>query len=140
MNFFFFYVTKIAIWLSLSLFKPDVQAAGEAFSPQKRTSSPPKMKFIHFFLFMWVIFVLLDPDLDCESRSGSTTLAIAGIRYSNEALDCKHRAREKYNIARPPPAAPRNFRSQFRTIRSTTVTRSREFRPQNTDIVCGHQI
>jgi hypothetical protein len=37
----------------------DVQATGEAFSPQKRTSSTSKPIF---FLFLWVIFALLDPD------------------------------------------------------------------------------
>jgi hypothetical protein len=29
-----------------------------------------KMKFINFFLYLWVIFALLDPDPDCESGSG----------------------------------------------------------------------
>ncbi len=38
-----------------------VQVTEEAFSPQKRTSSTSKMKFLHFFLFLWVIFAL--PDL-----------------------------------------------------------------------------
>ncbi len=30
----------------------------------------------NFFLFLWAIFALLDPDLDSESGSGSTTLSI----------------------------------------------------------------
>jgi hypothetical protein len=29
-----------------------------------------KMKFINCFLFLWAVFALLDPDPDCESRSG----------------------------------------------------------------------
>ncbi len=43
-----------------------------------------KLKFINFFLFLWVIFALQDPNPDCESgpgygsrdpiESGSTTL------------------------------------------------------------------
>ncbi len=43
-----------------------VQAIGEAFSPQKGTSVPAlqNMKFLNFFLFLWVIFALLDLDLD----------------------------------------------------------------------------
>ncbi len=45
----------------------DVQATGEALSPQKRTSSTSNMKFLHFFLFLWVIFALLDPDPDPKS-------------------------------------------------------------------------
>jgi hypothetical protein len=36
----------------------DVQATGEDFSPQKRTSRREKMKY---FLFLWVYFALLDP-------------------------------------------------------------------------------
>jgi hypothetical protein len=40
----------------------DIQATGAAFSPQKRTSN--EMKFINLFLFLWVIFALLDPDLN----------------------------------------------------------------------------
>ncbi len=28
------------------------------------------MKFINLFLFLWVIFALLDPDVDSESGSG----------------------------------------------------------------------
>jgi hypothetical protein len=30
-----------------------------------------KMKFLNFFLFLWIIFALLDSDPDCESGSGS---------------------------------------------------------------------
>jgi hypothetical protein len=37
---------------------------GEAFSPQKRTSSTKNMKILYFFLYLWVIFALLDPDTD----------------------------------------------------------------------------
>jgi hypothetical protein len=36
----------------------------KTFSPQKRTPSTSKMKFINFFLCMWIIFALLDPDTD----------------------------------------------------------------------------
>jgi hypothetical protein len=48
----------------------DVQATEEAFSPQKRTSNTSKHGISEFFLFLWVIFALLDP----ESQSGSETL------------------------------------------------------------------
>ncbi len=41
-----------------------VQATGEDFSPLKRTSSTQKIKFFNFFLCLWVIFALLDPDTD----------------------------------------------------------------------------
>jgi hypothetical protein len=53
---------------------------GEANSPQKRTSSTSSMKFLHFYLFSWVIFALLDLDPDPADQnqcgSGSTTLGI----------------------------------------------------------------
>ena len=45
----------------------DFQAAGEAFSPLKRT-----LNFLHFSLILLINFVLLDPDPDSESGSGST--------------------------------------------------------------------
>ncbi len=48
----------------------DAQAI-EAFSPQKRTSS---MKFIYFFLFLCVFFVLLDPDPDPATKINTDLL------------------------------------------------------------------
>jgi hypothetical protein len=56
-----FFKPKIAIYLSLGC-KKDVQATGDAFSPQKRTSSPSKHEIFNFFLFLWNIFALRDPD------------------------------------------------------------------------------
>jgi hypothetical protein len=41
----------------------DVQATGEAFSPQKRTSSTLIHEISHLFLILWVIFALLYSDL-----------------------------------------------------------------------------
>jgi hypothetical protein len=55
---------KIAIYLSLGLQKGCSEATGEAFTPQKRTSSTSKHEILDFFLYLWVIFALLDPDLD----------------------------------------------------------------------------
>jgi hypothetical protein len=43
------------------------------------------MKFLYISLFLWVIFALLDPDLDFESGSGSTDLMESGYK-----LDPKH--------------------------------------------------
>jgi hypothetical protein len=67
----------------------DVQATGGAFSPQREHPALQKMKFINFFIFLCVIFALLDPDLDCESgsrsrnptESGYTTLLVRGKIY-----------------------------------------------------------
>jgi hypothetical protein len=42
-------------------------ATGEAFSPQKRTSSTSKHEIFKLFIFLWVTFALLDPDPDPES-------------------------------------------------------------------------
>ncbi len=44
-------------WASIK----DVKATGEAFSPQRRTTLQT-MKFLNFFLFLWVTVALLDPD------------------------------------------------------------------------------
>jgi hypothetical protein len=54
-----FFSFKNCNLLILGLHK-GVQATGEAFSPQKRTSSTSKDE-IYCFLFFWVIFALLDP-------------------------------------------------------------------------------
>jgi hypothetical protein len=45
-------------------FIKEVQATGEAFGTQKRTSSNVKHEISSLFLFLWVIFALLDPDSD----------------------------------------------------------------------------
>jgi hypothetical protein len=54
-------MTKIKINLQIIFFMKNhylpIQATLEAFRPQKRTSST-------FFLVLWVIFALLDPDID----------------------------------------------------------------------------
>jgi hypothetical protein len=56
----------------------DVQVAKEAFSSQKRTSSTSKHEISYFFLLLWAIFALLDPDPDSEYGSGSTDLIESG--------------------------------------------------------------
>jgi hypothetical protein len=64
--------TKIAIYLSLSI--KDVQAIGEAFNPQKRTSSTSKHEISLLFLFKCRPFLpswIHNPHPDeCGSRSG----------------------------------------------------------------------
>jgi hypothetical protein len=42
-----------------------------------RTSST-KHEISKFFIFLWVIFALLNPDLDPDSESGSTDLIESG--------------------------------------------------------------
>jgi hypothetical protein len=46
----------------------DIQATEEAFSLQ--TSNFKKHEIFQIFLFLWLIFALLDPDPDSESGSG----------------------------------------------------------------------
>jgi hypothetical protein len=60
----------------------------EAFSPQKRTFSTSKHINSEPFLFLWVIFALLDPDPGSKSGLGSTDLIESG---SNPDPDPKHR-------------------------------------------------
>jgi len=49
----------------------DFQAAGEAFSPPKRTCISSKHEISSLFLILLVNFVLLDPDPDPDSEFGS---------------------------------------------------------------------
>jgi hypothetical protein len=42
----------------------------ERLKPSKENNQHFKNEIINFFLFLWVIFSLLDPDPDCESGSG----------------------------------------------------------------------
>jgi hypothetical protein len=57
------------------------QATGETFSPQKRTSSISKKETDQLFLFLWVIFGLLDPD-------PGTPLNPDPIRIRNTTVGC----------------------------------------------------
>jgi hypothetical protein len=41
-----------------------------SLKPSREHSALPKIKFINFFLCLWVIFALLDPDPDRETGSG----------------------------------------------------------------------
>jgi hypothetical protein len=47
----------------------DTQAKEEAVSPQKRTSSRLKNEIYKFFLFLTVIFALLDPEPDSADQN-----------------------------------------------------------------------
>ncbi len=86
-----FWGSKTTIYLSLSLQK-GFQATEEPFSPQKRTSRTQNIKFLIFFLFLWVIFALLDLDPYSESWYGSTDLIESGYNPDSdpgsETLTC----------------------------------------------------
>jgi hypothetical protein len=72
---------KIEIYLSLASIK-DAQAKGEAFSPQKRTSSPSKHDFFYFYLFFRVIFALLDQAPDPATQINADPDPIPGRKSS----------------------------------------------------------
>ncbi len=68
----------------------DVQATGEAFSPKRENIQHfKKRNLLIFFMFLWVIFALLDPDPDCEFGSwyGSRDTIESG---SNPDTDPQH--------------------------------------------------
>jgi hypothetical protein len=50
----------------------NVHVIEEAFRSQKRLSNTSKHEILKKILLLWVIFALLDPDLDLDSESGST--------------------------------------------------------------------
>jgi hypothetical protein len=59
---------------------------------QERSSAPKRehpalqnKKFLNFFLCLWSVFALLDPDLDSEAVSRSTDLIESGSK--SETLD-----------------------------------------------------
>jgi hypothetical protein len=54
-------------WASIK----DGQATGEAFNPEKRTSSTSKHENSVLFLFLWNFFALLDPVPDPQFECGS---------------------------------------------------------------------
>ncbi len=49
---------------------------GEVLSPQKRIFCTWNMKILHFFLLLWLIFALLDPDPADQNQSGSIRFRI----------------------------------------------------------------
>jgi hypothetical protein len=67
---FFFIITTIYISLSLHKGRPSYKKRLQL--SKKRTSSTSKHEISKFFLLLWVIFALLDPDPDYEYGSGST--------------------------------------------------------------------
>jgi hypothetical protein len=66
---------KIAIYLSLGPHK-NVQAEVQEKPSALRRELPAlqNMKFYNFFIFLWVIFALLDPDPADQNQCGSGTL------------------------------------------------------------------
>ncbi len=56
----FLFLIKITLYLSHQASIKDVQATGEVFHPQKSSFSTRNLST--FFLFLWVIFALLDPN------------------------------------------------------------------------------
>jgi hypothetical protein len=74
-NFYFFDQKLLFTYPQASI--KEAQATGEAFSPQKRTSSTSKDENSVLLSIFWVIFAFLDPDPDPQFICGS------GSRSSN---------------------------------------------------------
>jgi hypothetical protein len=60
------------------------ESTGEAFSPQKRTSSTSKHEILNFFLFLLVIFPRF------QQRSGSETLFTVQVEFLPGGPSCCH--------------------------------------------------
>ncbi len=71
-----FFWSKIANYLSLGLHQVRPCYRRSLQPSKENIQNFKKWNFINFFLFVWVIFALLDPDLDSES--GSTDLIETG--------------------------------------------------------------
>ncbi len=83
---FVFFWSKIAFYLSLG-FRNGRPSYRRSLQPSKENIQHfRKWNLLTFFLFLCAIFALLDPDLDCESgsgsrnptKSGSSTLLVRG--------------------------------------------------------------
>jgi hypothetical protein len=70
-----FFWSKIVIYLSLGLLKRTSKLQEKPSALKREHSALLKnMKFINFFLFLWVVFALLNPDTDLDCKSGSRDL------------------------------------------------------------------
>jgi hypothetical protein len=58
----YIFFSKIAIYLSLDLNKRTPKLQEKPSALKREHPAIQNMKFLHFFLFLWVIFALLDPD------------------------------------------------------------------------------
>jgi hypothetical protein len=85
--YFFVFLIKIAIYLSLGYASiKDVQATGRPSALKREHPALPNMKFLNFFLFMWVIF--------CPPGSGSGFR----IRIQSGSISETLFSDNKYNI------------------------------------------
>jgi hypothetical protein len=106
-----------------------VQATGEAFSPQKRTSSTSKMKFISFF---YVYGSIANPDTDPgiprNPDSGSTALLVTCVPapVSHAAAEVAAIQRLEEGVLLLPPVEP----GPLHHVRQLVRLRSREHHPE----------
>ncbi len=78
--------SKIAVYLSLGLLKGHPSLYKRILQPSKENiPALQNMKFLNFYLFLWVIFALLDPD----QGSGSTDLIESDIRVLQRPFDSR---------------------------------------------------
>jgi hypothetical protein len=79
--FYIFFGSKIAIYLSLGLRTHKLHEKPSAL--KREHPAFQNMKILYFFLYLWVILALLDPDPDLATQinadqcgSGATTLVL----------------------------------------------------------------
>jgi hypothetical protein len=76
-----FFYKKLHLLIIRKAFIKDVQATGEVFISQKKTTSTSKLKFSSLW---WVILALLDPDPDPADQDewGSVRIRIRNTAYN----------------------------------------------------------
>ena len=93
---FYFLHQKIAIYLSLGLHKGRPSYRKSLHPSKENIQYLQNIKILDFFLFLWVIFALLDPDPDPATQinadpcgSGSETLEKADITHIHMRKACR---------------------------------------------------
>jgi hypothetical protein len=74
---FLYFLDRKLQFTYLYLHKGRTLATGEAFSSKREHPTLQNMKILYFFRYLWVIFVLLDPDPD-----PSTQLMLESASYA----------------------------------------------------------
>ncbi len=95
-----FFLSKTTIYLSLGLHKVCPSCRRSRQLSKEAIQHFKTWTFTNFFLLLWVIFALLDPDPDSESGSGSTGPIEygSGSGYGSETLG--HKATEERSTVR----------------------------------------
>jgi hypothetical protein len=100
------------MYLSLGLHKERTQATGEAFSAKKKTSSTSKHENSLLFLYLWLIFALLDLDPGTQMNADPDQIRIHNPGqdpgYPSALQRKSHLCIPILGIARPQPQFPQS--------------------------------